>query len=115
MGKNLRFIYFFILPGLILLNFSGCVKKPEPASLVLLNGDIYTVDSAFPEAKALVITGNKIAAVCKSDREAKKYIGKKNARHRPRQKVCFARDHRRPCPFLRGGRHDQRRQSDDGL
>lgn len=77
MGKNLRFIYFIILPGLILLNFSGCAKKPEPASLVLLNGDIYTVDSAFPEAKALVITGNKIAAVCKSDREAKKYIGKK--------------------------------------
>ena len=77
MGKNLRFIYFIILPGLILLNFSGCAKKPEPASLVLLNGDIYTVDPAFPEAKALVITGNKIAAVCKSDREAKKYIGKK--------------------------------------
>jgi predicted amidohydrolase YtcJ len=56
---------------------AGCAKKPAPASLVLLNGDIYTVNPAFPEAKALVITGNKITAVCASDKEARRYVGEK--------------------------------------
>jgi len=55
----------------------GCAKKPAPATLVLLNGDVYTVDPARPEAKALVITGNMITAVCSSDKEARKYVGEK--------------------------------------
>jgi len=56
---------------------SGCGKKSAPATLVLLNGDIYTVDPAFPVAKALVITDHKITAVCASDKEARKYVGEK--------------------------------------
>jgi predicted amidohydrolase YtcJ len=68
----------FILGGLIIACLmTGCAKKPAPASLVLLNGEIYTVNPVFPEARALVITGNTITAVCKKDREAKKYIGEK--------------------------------------
>jgi len=63
--------------GIVLLSLAGCAKKPAPASLILLNGDIYTVDPAMPAAKAIVITGNKITAVCDSDREAKRYIGAK--------------------------------------
>ena len=55
----------------------GCAKKPAPADLVLLNGDVYTVDPAIPAAKALVITGNTITAVCASDREARRYVGQK--------------------------------------
>ena len=62
----------------ILIIFSGCSQKEYlPADLVLLNGDIYTVDPNNPEARALVITGNKIIAVCKKDKEARKYIGDK--------------------------------------
>jgi predicted amidohydrolase YtcJ len=68
----------FILGGLIIACLMmGCAKKSAPASLVLLNGEIYTVNPVFPEARALVITGNTITAVCKKDREAKKYIGEK--------------------------------------
>ncbi|MDP2915591.1 MAG: hypothetical protein Q8O91_09090, partial [Candidatus Aminicenantes bacterium] len=63
--------------AIILLSLAGCAKKPVTASLVLLNGDIYTVDPSFPAAKALVVTGNRITAVCASDREAKRYVGPK--------------------------------------
>jgi predicted amidohydrolase YtcJ len=59
-------VYFFGL--------TACTQKPEPADLVLLNGDIWTVDEANPTAKALVVTGNKITAVCQEDKDAKKYV-----------------------------------------
>lgn len=77
MSRNPRVIRFCASAGIILLLMAGCSKKPAPASLVLLNGDIYTVDPAIPSAKALIVTGNKITAVCASDREAKRYIGQK--------------------------------------
>jgi len=48
-----------------------------PADLVLFNGDVYTADPDNPEACALVITGNKITAVCKQNSEVGKYIGDK--------------------------------------
>ena len=66
-----------ILCGLGLLSVAACNANRVPASLVLLNGDIYTVDPAKPTAKALVITGNKITAVCSTDAAAKKYVGPK--------------------------------------
>lgn len=64
------------ITAIIFFNFSGCSQKAKiPADLVLLNGDIYTVNPDNPVAKAIVITGNKITAVCKKDKDAKKYIG----------------------------------------
>lgn len=63
--------------GIILMSLAGCAKKPAPASLVVLNGDIHTVDPSFPQATALVVTGNRITAICASDREAKRYVGPK--------------------------------------
>ena len=59
------------------LGSSGCAKKPAPADLVLLNGDVYTVDPAQPTARAIVVSGNRITAVCASDRRARRYIGPK--------------------------------------
>jgi len=60
----------------IILTSSNCTQKEfPPADLVLLNGDIYTVNPDHPEASALVIKGNKIEAVCQKDRMAKRYIG----------------------------------------
>jgi len=53
---------------------SGC-SGPDPGTLVLLNGTVYTVDSALPEARAVVVTGDRITAVCKTDSWAKRYIG----------------------------------------
>jgi len=76
--RGTRCLAYLFLIGLIITLFFGCARtKTPPANLVLLNGDIYTVNPAFPQARALAITGNKITAVCKKDREAKKYIGKK--------------------------------------
>ena len=57
------------------LGVIACVSKPEPATLVLLNGDIDTLDSGIPHARALVITGNTITSVCKTDDWARRYVG----------------------------------------
>lgn len=60
---------------IFLFGFIGCAQKEPAADLVLLNGDIFTVDPDNPAASALVITGNKISAVCQQDSDAKEYIG----------------------------------------
>jgi len=60
----------------ILLSLNGCAQKTyAPADLVLLNGRVYTVDPGNPWARALIITGNKITAVCAKDSQARRYIG----------------------------------------
>ncbi len=53
------------------------LNVPPPADLVLFNGVVYTADPNNPEATALVITGNKITAVCGHNSEVGKYIGDK--------------------------------------
>jgi predicted amidohydrolase YtcJ len=68
-------VYFVLICAVCFFCFTACTQKPEPADMVLLNGDIWTVDEANPTAQALVVTGNKITAVCQSDADAKKYIG----------------------------------------
>jgi predicted amidohydrolase YtcJ len=73
--SNFRFIILFIC-SVGLLGLSSCSNQKEtPADLVLLNGDIWTVDEANPTATALVMNRNKIAAVCQDDKDAKKYVG----------------------------------------
>ena len=58
------------------MSFWGCSQqRSEPADLVLLNGTIWTVDAHNPKATALVLSGNKITAVCQSDKEAENYVG----------------------------------------
>jgi predicted amidohydrolase YtcJ len=53
---------------------SACGAKVEPADMVLNNGKIATVDPAKPEARAIAIRGDVIAAVG-TDEEIKPYIG----------------------------------------
>lgn len=80
MGKHSQdnmFIFSVVICAVCFVSFMVCTQKPEPADLVLLNGEIWTVDTANPTASALVVTGNRIKAVCLSDKEAKKYIGDK--------------------------------------
>jgi predicted amidohydrolase YtcJ len=54
-----------------------CGPAVEQADLVLLDGEIYTMEAAQPWAAAVAITGNKIVAVLDNDEAAKIYIGKK--------------------------------------
>lgn len=66
------------LPVLFLLMVSAaaCSRSPavEPASLVLRNGRIVTVDQARPEAQAMAVRGDTIVAVGTNE-EVQPYIG----------------------------------------
>lgn len=80
MPKFFRFIpsfFWLFLTAVIFLSFLSCRKEREvlPSDLVLLNGDIYTVNPDSPWAKALAITGNQISAVCRKNSDAERYIG----------------------------------------
>ncbi|GEM_PF-729655 len=55
------------------LVFTSCGKSP--ADLILKNGQVYTVEEGHPWASAVIIKGNKIAAVLDNDAEAGKYTG----------------------------------------
>ncbi len=78
--KLLNLMIIFLLVVIVIIILFGCkgeMEEPvEPGDLVLMNGDVYTVDPENPKAQSLVITGNKITAVCQSPEEAEKYIGK---------------------------------------
>lgn len=71
----------FIVIGIFVLGTIQCRKEPPvwTADLVLINGNIVTVDKNKPRARALAIKGDTIVAVG-SDKEIKKYIGKKETK-----------------------------------
>lgn len=76
MDSRLSFKFFsIILIAFMIFLFSSCRQKKEPASLVLINGKIITVDDAKPEAQALAVRGDVIVAVG-SHKEIKPYISK---------------------------------------
>jgi len=80
MGKvrKFKFLFFFALvfSGIVMLGQTGCSRRSSvPADLILRNGTLYTVNEAMPSATSLAVRGNKIIAVCRNDREVKKYIG----------------------------------------
>ncbi len=62
----------FILLIIVIVNISCSTEK---ADLVLMNGDIYTLEDDHPWASAVAISGNKIIAVLDSSNEIKKYTG----------------------------------------
>jgi len=75
MFKSLSSRIFISFLGLLIISlFFSCGRKPEPADLVLMNGKIVTVDEAKPEAQALAVRGDLIAALG-TDKEIKAYIG----------------------------------------
>jgi predicted amidohydrolase YtcJ len=69
-------LLFFV--GLVILCFSllclNCAKKTEPADLVLIHGQIVTVDEAQPEVEALAVRGDTIV-VLGTNAEIEPYIG----------------------------------------
>lgn len=65
-----------LFAALVLPLLVGChvAPKVDPATLVLTNGKIVTVDPERPEAQALAVVGDRIVAVG-SNREIRPYIG----------------------------------------
>ncbi len=67
-----------VFVALALLFAAGCnlAPKVDPATLVLTNGKIVTVDPLRPEAEALAVVGDRIVALG-SAREIRSYIGQR--------------------------------------
>ncbi|MGQ9471844.1 MAG: amidohydrolase [Candidatus Aminicenantales bacterium] len=60
------------------LTMAGCFSRSkEPASLILINADVYTMNPTQPTARAIVIGGNKIMAVVKTEKEARRWQGER--------------------------------------
>ena len=59
----------------VVVALTSCSEVVEKADLVLINGEIYTMEPSHEWARAVVIAGNKIAAVLDSDDEARRYVG----------------------------------------
>jgi hypothetical protein len=73
--KGISWRDVLMLVGFFLAVFmSGCGPKVEPADMVLHNGKIVTVDPGKPEARAIAIRGDVIAAVG-TEEEIGPYIG----------------------------------------
>ena len=73
MRKAVPMIFFAAAAGILLM--TACAAKPEPADLVLFNGTFLTESAAKPEARAVVVTGDRITAVCDTDDDARRYVG----------------------------------------
>lgn len=69
-----RQIWLYLIIVCISLLCLSCVKKEEPADLVLKQGKIVTVDKARPEVEALAVRGGTIVAIG-TDAEIERYIG----------------------------------------
>jgi predicted amidohydrolase YtcJ len=75
MFKRISFRFLGAILSVIIMGlFFSCARKSKPADLVLINGKIVTVDEAKPEAKALAVRGDLIAAVG-TDKEIEAFIG----------------------------------------
>ncbi|MBP1660044.1 MAG: hypothetical protein H6P95_1236, partial [Candidatus Aminicenantes bacterium] len=72
MTKRHRIAAAILLTGTVLA-IASCTGSPEPADLVLRNGDITTLDAGLPQARAIAVKGGAIAAVCASDEEAERW------------------------------------------
>ena len=68
--RNVTFILLALLCTVLLLS---CAT--QKADLILTNGEVYTMEEDHPWASAVVITGNKIAAMLDNAEDAEKYKG----------------------------------------
>jgi predicted amidohydrolase YtcJ len=61
--------------GIVLLSLLSANSKPEPADLVLTNGNIYTVNEKQSHAEAVAVKGDRIVFVG-TTAKAQQYVGK---------------------------------------
>lgn len=77
MSKLLFHRELFVVAALALVASIGCAgQSVEPATMVLRNGKIVTMDDAKPEAQAMAVRGDTVAAVGAND-EIAAYVGEK--------------------------------------
>jgi predicted amidohydrolase YtcJ len=60
--------------SILLLSLLAATPKPQPADIVLKNGNVYTVNPKRPNADVIAIKGDRIVFVG-SNAEAQKYVG----------------------------------------
>lgn len=65
-----------ILLSILLFSFTPAPQKVEPADLVFINGNVYTVDEKHPHAEAVAVKADKIVFVG-SNAAARTYAGPK--------------------------------------
>ena len=70
---NVRSVGFALAAMLVATTADAQQKR---ADLVLIHGDVFTVDSLHPRAQAIAVSGNRIAAVG-SDAEIQPWVGPK--------------------------------------
>ncbi|MCP4897063.1 MAG: amidohydrolase [bacterium] len=63
------------LVAVFVVVLTGCAPSVPPASLVLLSGEIYTMEAENPWAEAIVVTDNRITGVFADSQEARPFIG----------------------------------------
>ncbi|MEM9987161.1 MAG: amidohydrolase family protein, partial [Bacteroidota bacterium] len=68
----LKNLISYVAPWLMLA-LAACQSSPDPADMVLLNGNIYTMDSSQPKAEAIAVRGEEIIYVGSTE-EVKSYI-----------------------------------------
>jgi len=62
-GRSLHTLCIACL-GLSVVLLAGCGSGPDfPADLVLINGEVVTLDDAYPDGEAIAIRGGRVAAV----------------------------------------------------
>jgi len=72
--KMIRVLFPFVVSLLVACDGNESQDVHPVASLLLVNGDVVTVDAALPRAKAVAIEGNRILAVGTNE-ELSKYRG----------------------------------------
>ena len=70
----MRKLVFFVLVTFG-FGFISCQPTQPPADLVLMNGEIYTMESAQPWASAVAVTGNEITAVVDDTDAIEDFVG----------------------------------------
>ena len=66
--------FVLVLSLLVLLGFMPSASNPAAADLILINGNIYTVNEKQPHAEAIAIKGDRLIFVG-SNAAAKKFQG----------------------------------------
>ena len=64
-----------VLASLVVMAPGASALRQKPATLVIRNGDIYTMEASRPWARAVAVDGNTIVAVVERDAQIEPYVG----------------------------------------